>query len=59
MNRNLTDSDADSYAVQFARKGGLARGKKLSKARLSEIATKAAAARWATPERLKKKRKGR
>lgn len=37
----------ESYATQFARKGGKARAKKLTAKRLKEIATKAAQARWA------------
>lgn len=37
----------ESYATQFARKGGKARANKLSAKQLSEIASKAAHARWA------------
>lgn len=35
------------YAIEFARRGGKARAKKLDSKRRSEIAKKAARARWA------------
>ncbi len=38
---------AESYASQFARKGGLARAKKLSKKQLKDQASVAAKVRWA------------
>jgi len=37
----------DSYAVEFARKGGEARAKKLTEEQRTESARKAAKARWA------------
>jgi hypothetical protein len=37
----------DTYAKEFARSGGKARAKKLTKAQRSSIARKAAMARWA------------
>jgi general stress protein YciG len=37
----------DSYAAEFARKGGKARAKKLTPEQRSEIARKAVQARWA------------
>ena len=37
----------DSYAVEFARKGGNARAKKLTAEQRKESARKAARARWA------------
>jgi len=37
----------DSYAVEFARKGGEARAKKLTPEQRKESARKAALARWA------------
>ena len=37
----------DSYAVEFARKGGKARARKLSPQQRREIAKKAIQARWA------------
>jgi hypothetical protein len=37
----------DSYAVEFARKGGNARAKKLTAGQRKASATKAAQARWA------------
>jgi hypothetical protein len=36
----------DSYAVEFARKGGKARAKKLTREQRKESARKAAQARW-------------
>ena len=42
-----TDDDGkDKAAVELGRKGGLARAKKLSNKRRTEIAKKAAAKRW-------------
>lgn len=51
--RRTKTTVTDSYAAAFAQSGGLARAAKLSKARKSEIAKAAAAARWAghTPKR--------
>lgn len=46
MNKTLVSSESE-YAAAFARKGGQARARSLSKARLTAIARKAAAARWA------------
>ncbi len=40
------NSDFKRYASQFARRGGEARAKKLDSKRRSEIAKKAARARW-------------
>jgi hypothetical protein len=42
----------DSYASQFARKGGQARAKKLSPEERSESARKAVEARWAKQKKL-------
>ena len=44
---NMTTNNKLTYAQEFARKGGLARAKKLSKKRRIEIAKKAVAAREA------------
>lgn len=41
-----TDGGKNKAAVELGRKGGQARAKKLSKKRRSEIAKKAAKARW-------------
>jgi hypothetical protein len=41
----------DSYAVEFARKGGRARAKKLTAAQRKASARKAAQARWAKKKR--------
>ena len=43
---------AESYATQFARKGGHARAKKLSPEERSESARKAVEARWAKLKKL-------
>jgi hypothetical protein len=46
----------DSYATEFARKGGKARARKLTPEQRSEIARKAVQARWAKEKkRLKSK----
>lgn len=42
--------DMKTYAQQFASKGGAARATKLSKARKTAIAKKAARARWGRPK---------
>ncbi len=42
----LTDDGKNKAAVELGRKGGQARAKRLSKKRRSEIAKKAAKARW-------------
>ena len=41
-----TDTGKNKAAVELGRKGGQARAKKLSKKKRSDIAKKAAAARW-------------
>jgi hypothetical protein len=43
---------AESYASQFARKGGHARAQKLTPEQRSESARKAVLARWAKTEKL-------
>lgn len=43
-----TDDGKNKAAVELGRKGGQARASKLSKKRRTEIAKKAAAARWAS-----------
>ena len=43
----------DSYAVEFARKGGEARAKKLTEEQRTESARKAAKARWSKKKGLK------
>jgi len=43
---------AESYATQFARKGGQARAKKLTAEERSESARKAVEARWAKQKKL-------
>ena len=43
----LNDDGKNKAAVEFGRRGGQARAKKLSKKRWTEIATAAAARRWA------------
>ena len=43
----------DSYAAEFARKGGKARAKKLTPEQRSEAARKAVQARWAKARREK------
>jgi hypothetical protein len=43
---------AESYASQFARKGGQARAKKLTPEQRSESARKAVEARWAKQKKL-------
>jgi len=45
----------ESYAQQFARKGGKARAAKLTKQQQSEIGRKAAQARWAKKKEKKEK----
>jgi hypothetical protein len=47
--------DKDSYAAEFARKGGKARAKKLTPERRREIARNAVQARWAKARTLKAK----
>ena len=49
-----SDSMTESYASQFARKGGHARAKKLTAEERSEAARKAVQARWAKAEKLAK-----
>jgi hypothetical protein len=44
----------ESYASQFARKGGHARAKKLTPEERSDAARKAVQARWAKAEKLAK-----
>jgi hypothetical protein len=44
----------DTYAVEFARKGGVARAKKLTAEQLKASAKKAAQARWAKEKKSRK-----
>ncbi len=46
IEEDIGDDGKDKAAVELGRKGGAARAEKLSKRRRSEIAKKAAAARW-------------
>ena len=46
IEEDVDDDGRDKAAVELGRKGGKARAEKLSKKRRSEIAKKAAAARW-------------
>jgi hypothetical protein len=45
---------AESYATQFARKGGQARAKKLTDKERKDIARRAAQARWAKQKKKSK-----
>jgi hypothetical protein len=46
IEEDVDDDGKNKAAVELGRKGGAARAEKLSKRRRSEIAKKAAAARW-------------
>ncbi len=46
IEEDLDDDGKNKAAVELGRKGGAARAKKLTKEQRSEIARKAAAARW-------------
>jgi len=50
----LTEDGKNKAAQSLGKMGGAARAKKLTKKQRSEIAKKAAAARWATENKLEK-----
>ncbi len=50
IEEELNDEGKNKAAVELGRKSGVARAKKLTKGRRSEIAKKAAKARWETAD---------
>jgi hypothetical protein len=51
----MSNESIEKYKKEFASKGGTARAEKLTAKQLSAIGKKAAAARWGTKKRAKKK----